>query len=410
MGRARRRLRKAAAADVGPRRRERRRRGAPTAGGSRSRRSATTTRSRRSTCSTSPAAARRAASRRRRSPRARRVGARTAGRSPTRAPSTRARRTSSEPQARRRAQGGEVEACARYETFPIRRWDKWLDETRTHVFVDRRGRRRAARDLLAGTKLAAERGVRGRRRRGLERRPAARCSPRRPLARDRGAHVNRTDAAYAPTNTHLYEVALDGGEPRALTAGTATLRLAALRARRASLCATASAEEWGRIYALDRLACAPWPWTARRPRGDRRVRPLGRRLRVRARLAHPVPHRRGRGVRAPVLRPGEGRRGRRRCSSRRGAFGAIESPEGAASPVIVAGWGSATEPVEIVRVDPAARTPHPADRLRRRGRRRARLAAARGVLVHERDGPARPQLRGRCRRASIPRGSTRCSC
>ena len=40
----------------------------------------------------------------------------------------------------------------------------------------------------------------------------------------------------------------------------------------------------------------------------------------------------------------------------RGAFGAIESPEGAQAPVIVAGWGSATEPVEIVRIDPAAKT------------------------------------------------------
>ena len=65
----------------------------------------------------------------------------------------------------------------RYESFPIRRWDKWLDETRTHVFVVPVDGDAPARDLLAGTKL---------RRRPGSGAPAARarattcgrCSPR----------------------------------------------------------------------------------------------------------------------------------------------------------------------------------------------------------------------------------------
>ena len=71
----------------------------------------------------------------------------------------------------------------RYESFPIRRWDKWLDETRTHVFVVPVDGAAPARDVLAGTKLAAEAGFGRRRQRGLERRPAARVRPGRPLPR-----------------------------------------------------------------------------------------------------------------------------------------------------------------------------------------------------------------------------------
>src|SRR5262245_3080168 len=48
-----------------------------------------------------------------------------------------------------------------YEGFPIRNWDRWLDEMQTHVFVQSLEHGSKARDLLAGTKLVSEKGFAG---------------------------------------------------------------------------------------------------------------------------------------------------------------------------------------------------------------------------------------------------------
>lgn len=241
----------------------------------------------------------------------------------------------------------------RYESFPVRRWDKWLDDTQTHVFLVPADGGAVARDLLAGTKLVAEPGFGGAGGEGSgdDLRPA--------FAPDGGslvivASVNRSSSAYAPTNAHLYQVPLAGGEPQALTSGTANHDSPRFTPDGRSLCFTRG-EEWGRIYALDRLACAAWPWSGA-PRVvtagfDRSV--AGFALASDSRTAYLTAEDAGfvklysvplsGGAVAPLL-------------DSRGAFGAIESPAGAASPLIVAAWGSATEPVEIVRVDPATKT------------------------------------------------------
>jgi Tol biopolymer transport system component len=64
------------------------------------------------------------------------------------------------------------------------------------------------------------------------------------------ASVNQSSSAYGSTNTHVYEVPLAGGEPRASTTGTSTCDSPAFSPDGTSLCVRA-AEEWGRIYALD---------------------------------------------------------------------------------------------------------------------------------------------------------------
>jgi dipeptidyl aminopeptidase/acylaminoacyl peptidase len=242
----------------------------------------------------------------------------------------------------------------RYEAFPIRRWDRWLDETRTHVFLVPVDGSAPARDHLAATRLAEEPGFGGAGGEGGtdDLRPAFSPDGRSIVV---VASVNRTSAAWSSTNTHLYEVPLAGGEPRALTSGQATHDAPRFSPDGKTLCFRVS-EEWGRIYALDRLACAPWPWTGAstvvarafdRSVGDFAFAPDSRSLFLTAEdqgfvrlFSVPVAG----GAVAPVL------------ESKRGTFTAIESPAGAAAPVVVAAWGSATEPAEIVRVDPRART------------------------------------------------------
>jgi dipeptidyl aminopeptidase/acylaminoacyl peptidase len=238
-----------------------------------------------------------------------------------------------------------------YDTFPIRRWDKWLDETATHVFAVPVDGSAPARDLLAGTKLAAERGFGGAGGAGSsdDLRPAWAPDSRGLVI---VATTNAADAAFAPTTTQLYSLALDAGtEPVALTSGTISYDAPRFTPDGRSLCYQAN-EGYGRIYALDRLACAPWPWTGPgravtagfdRSVADFALSPDSRTAYLTAEDAgfvrlYSVPL--AGGPVKPLLES-------------RGVYSGLESPEGARAPVIVASWGSATEPAEIVRVDPA---------------------------------------------------------
>jgi dipeptidyl aminopeptidase/acylaminoacyl peptidase len=238
-----------------------------------------------------------------------------------------------------------------YEGFPIRRWDKWLDDTQTHLFVVRLAGGQP-RDLLAGTDLAAQPGYGG---------PVSEGSTEDlgPAWTPDGQSVvfaattGRDAAAYSSVDFHLYEARLRGGEPRQLTTGHASHASPQFAPDGRSLCFKLR-EEWGQIYALDRLACAPWPWTGAvrtmtgdfdRSVDDFAFAPDGRiyltaeeggYVRLFAVGAGP-------GVTMPVFES-------------RGAFGGIEVARQAWPPTIVAAWGTAVSPPEIVRVDPDAKT------------------------------------------------------
>src|SRR6266853_6015103 len=49
-----------------------------------------------------------------------------------------------------------------YDSFPVRYWDRWLDDRQIHVFVQSLEPESAAKDLLAGTKLVQNPGYSGR--------------------------------------------------------------------------------------------------------------------------------------------------------------------------------------------------------------------------------------------------------
>jgi dipeptidyl aminopeptidase/acylaminoacyl peptidase len=240
-----------------------------------------------------------------------------------------------------------------YESFPIRRWDRWLEETQTRLFVVAATGDGPARDLLSGTRLVQEPGFGGAGGEGAtdDLRPAWAPDGRSLVF---VASTNRNSSAYAPTNTHLYEVPVAGGEPKALTSGNASYAAPAFAPDGKSLCYRVG-QEWGVIYALDRIACAAWPGLGS-PRVvtsalDRSVNDFafagdGRTLYFTAEDSgyvrlYAVPA--AGGTPAPVL-------------DSRGVFATLEVPERAKTPVIVASWGSATQPAEVVKIDPATRT------------------------------------------------------
>jgi dipeptidyl aminopeptidase/acylaminoacyl peptidase len=242
-----------------------------------------------------------------------------------------------------------------YDSFPIRRWDRWLDDTRTHLFLVRAdgASGASARDVLAGTALAARPGFGAATGEGS----SDDLSPE--FAHDGKsllfvATTNRDAAAYSSVNTQLFQVPIAGGEPTALTSGQASYGRPRFAPDGRTLCYIVT-EDWERLYALDRLACAAWPLAAASPArtltrdfdrsvGDFALSPDGRAYLTAedegfVRL-YSVPLTGG--AVTPVLEA-------------RGAFAGLDVAEGARPAVVVASWGSATEPNEVVRVDVAAR-------------------------------------------------------
>jgi dipeptidyl aminopeptidase/acylaminoacyl peptidase len=242
-----------------------------------------------------------------------------------------------------------------YDSFPIKRWDKWLDDTQSDLFVvdvDGDGGGGKAKSLLAGTKLVGLPGfgAPGGEGSGEDFSPAWAPDGKSVVL---AATTNRNTGTYAPTNSHLYEVSLGGGEPRPLTTGNTDHGGPRFTPDGRSLCFRAD-EGWGKIYAVQRVACGAWPWTGSsrvvtgaldRAVADFAFSPDSKTLYLTAEdagyvklFSMPLAG----GAATPLLES-------------RGVYGSLDVPEGAKQPFLVATWGSAVNPAEVVRIDPAVR-------------------------------------------------------
>ncbi|MCA1734383.1 MAG: S9 family peptidase, partial [Acidobacteria bacterium] len=240
-----------------------------------------------------------------------------------------------------------------YDSFPIRRWDRWIDEIQTRLLVADAKPGAAARDLLAGTELIGP---------GFGGAPAGGSSEGlQPVWAPDGKSIvfaatrTRNRLAYDSSSLHLFQASVAGGEPVQLTSGTADFSNPQFSPDGKELCFTTS-DEYRKIYALNRIGCASWPWkgdvrviTAQHDRssGDWSFMPDGKSILFGAEDAglvklYRVPVRGGK-VELAVEPPG-------------GVYSGLEVAGTASRPVLVANWGSSVQPNEVVRIDPVAKS------------------------------------------------------
>jgi len=239
-----------------------------------------------------------------------------------------------------------------FDTFPIRRWDRWLDDRQTHVLVQGLEDGAAPVDLLAGTELVRSSGYGGRLTNDGEELDALWSPDGRSVVFV--ATTEQDQAAHSTVHTQLFEVSVGGGEPRQLTSGKRSFAGPMFQRDGRALFFTVTDDD-EQIYALDRLAVSTWPWA-----GEPRV--LTERFDRSVAAFAPTPD--GRSVYVTAEDTGlvklfvvSTRSGETSLAvpATRGAYTNLMIAENASSPVIVANWGSSVDPAEIVRIEPAAR-------------------------------------------------------
>ena len=236
-----------------------------------------------------------------------------------------------------------------YEGFPIRNWDRWIEDTETHVFVQILEPATPARDLLAGTKLVAMPGFAGRTTSGGEELDAIWSPDGKSVIFV--ASTDRDAAAYAETSTQLFSVPAAGGEPTQLTKGTDGYSSPRFSPTGNALVALFSPNIEGKVYSLTRLASVKWPGgggsTVITPRFDRAVSsfafsPNGAAIYLTAEEA---------GFEHLYSVPSGGGEVKQEIALKQGVFSGLAGSTKSALPILFASWESSISPAEVVRLD-----------------------------------------------------------
>jgi len=240
-----------------------------------------------------------------------------------------------------------------YDGFPIRYWDRWLDDRQVHVFVQAAEPGATAKDLLAGTKLVSEAGFGGLR--------GSTSESLQPVWAPDGksivfvATTRRDAAAYADVPTHLYRVSVEGGEPQALTSGPDSYASPSFSPDGKSLYALHN-RSGEKLYSLDRIARFSWPNPTTpviiTEKTDRSVTsyaitPDSSTVYF---LAEDAGHEK---VYRASAKGGDSGLAFDMSS---GVYTNLTIPAKASAPLLIANWESAVNPAEVVRIDPAKGT------------------------------------------------------
>lgn len=244
-----------------------------------------------------------------------------------------------------------------YERFPIRNWDKWLEDTQGHLFTQSLEPGAKAKDLLAGTKLVNEPGFAGRVTDSGEEFDAAWTPDGAAIIFV--ATTGRNTAAYSNVNSALFKVAATGSEPQQLTTGKDSFSRPAFSPDGKKLYAIFNVETNGKVYNLDRLAMFSWPemnapavLTANFDRavGAFALSPDSKSIYLLAEEA---------GNEKLYTLPAGGGEVRLALDMTRGVYTGMKIPQRASSTMVFANWESAMNPPEVFRLDLKAKTQQP---------------------------------------------------
>jgi dipeptidyl aminopeptidase/acylaminoacyl peptidase len=234
-----------------------------------------------------------------------------------------------------------------FDSFPIRHWDRWLDERRPTLMLQELGTDAGARDLLAGSTLRTSAGFGGDLDNDGEQLDAAWSPDGSTIVFT--ATTARDQAARADVRQSLYAMPAGGGEPRRLTGDEASYSQPQFAGDGSALYARQNPETRF-VYDDDRLVRFDWADPSPRPVApgfDRSiaafdVAPDGETLYL---IAEDEGHDR---IFSVAATGGDARELGRLES---GSFGGLQVGGPESAPVIVANWGSAVRPPELQRVD-----------------------------------------------------------
>lgn len=227
-----------------------------------------------------------------------------------------------------------------YEGFPIRNWDRWLEDTKTHLFVQSLDEGAKAKDILAGTKLSNEPGYAG---------GSAIWSPDGSSIIF-SATTKRHTAAYAEVNYHLWMMPATGGEPKQLTPDNGSYGNPAFSPDGKTLyCLFSPANNW--VYNHTRIAKLTWPAVGQpavltekfdRSVGSYAISPDNRTIYF---LAEEAGHEK------LFTIPASGGDVKLAFDMTAGVYTGLAIPEKTSNTMLFGKWESATSPAEIVAFD-----------------------------------------------------------
>ncbi len=241
-----------------------------------------------------------------------------------------------------------------YESFPVKQWDRWLDDQQVHLAIQPLDGSANAKDILAGTKLVAEPGFSGRPAEGSRDDIPAEWSP------DGQSIVfavttRKNTAAYAEVPVDLYRIPRSGGEPQLIAHENGRYGRPKFSPDGKTLYAVFEPNN-GKVYNLERIVAFDWPSMSNRrvvtastdrSVGGYTVSSDSKTILFTAEDA---------GLVRIYSVPATGGDVTLAVDPQRGVYSDVQFAEKA--PVIVGRWGSSVNPAEVVRLDLAGKSHH----------------------------------------------------